>query len=751
MMNEKEKQLLAELMQYGYDRNIVARIKLDCDPALEELLQELNEQVFCSTWDYYDNTTEEFDNNFKHSTVVRFCFTAGLGAAWLWEKRRDDVLAKGLYQCMIEPRTDFEMDEYIEDITGIWWSADSSEHNRILPMITECIDIISTHYNINSRIEEMSACYAMVYFGVYYGETRIYRETKPYKGEMMHHSDVWNAIYRGEDEEEREGEDMSVWIERSFHDDNMGRIYEVELKKPDSEFEKNRSFYCPFTLNQDAGIRSIVNLKKSEAVCISATPVFCSYKNNCIIIDEIYVWENGVEATIEGHFVEDEDFRITFYDTHYLENRELYFRGETYVFDIYGVVYSARRVPLEKQVITLKGEEAISFNSKLNNPIRYDENGEPEPVLLHLNRLHTLLQVDKAIPEDAKFCSPIKECEVVEFLDKTLYKIDIGIPGSDNQTDDNRRSISIFLSAERNREFSTPPVKDELIEGVIYLQGRMMNRVNLDETPSTTLHTFNATNRSDHSPIFVHQCKEEEMGQPLSNEEALDFAKSIYRQQLSVGCYVKENSSNQSIPDFYVQRNRDIWIKVDTNYNAAEEAIQEDKMPYLLRHYQFHRSQIIAYISFYNIDGEKCPLLKGGRYTVKISYLSVTPDQKMDIVKHQTHETLVNILYETFLKLNTRILERYLHKDLDYRSDNMKDPMITKSEFLERTNTVCQANRVAKEGPLKPVLVCDDDNNLYIELHYPNGALSIVHTDSHNGYITAIRVENQEDATKNVE
>ena len=119
MMNEKEKQLLAELMQYGYDRNIVARIKLDCDPALEELLQELNEQVFCSTWGYYDNTTEEFDNNFKHSTVVRFCFTAGLGAAWLWEKRRDDVLAKGLYQCMIEARTDFEMDEYIEDITGV--------------------------------------------------------------------------------------------------------------------------------------------------------------------------------------------------------------------------------------------------------------------------------------------------------------------------------------------------------------------------------------------------------------------------------------------------------------------------------------------------------------------------------------------------------------------------------------------------------------------------------------------------------
>ena len=56
-------------------------------------------------------------------------------------------------------------------------------------------------------------------------------------------------------------------------------------------------------------------------------------------------------------------------------------------------------------------------------------------------------------------------------------------------------------------------------------------------------------------------------------------------------------------------------------------------------------------------------------------------------------------------------------------------------------NTSAKANKKAKEGPVKPVLITDEPGCSYIELHYPIGPVDIVKVKTENGFITAIRIE----------
>ena len=80
---------------------------------------------------------------------------------------------------------------------------------------------------------------------------------------------------------------------------------------------------------------------------------------------------------------------------------------------------------------------------------------------------------------------------------------------------------------------------------------------------------------------------------------------------------------------------------------------------------------------------------------------------------------------------------------MDFRSDNLADPIICRQEYLIRSESVNNANKKAKEGPVKPELITDEPGHSYIELHYPKGNVDVVKVDTKGGFITSIRIENK--------
>lgn len=189
---------------------------------------------------------------------------------------------------------------------------------------------------------------------------------------------------------------------------------------------------------------------------------------------------------------------------------------------------------------------------------------------------------------------------------------------------------------------------------------------------------------------------------------------------------------------------RDIWVKPDVNYTAATDFIEEDKEKYLAQAYSNHRIPVIVYVSLYDINGNKCQWTKGGKYTAKFHYGSVLPGQKMEATVYYDHDELIEILYESFKNLDTRYVAKYLHKDLDFRSVSLIDPIITRKEYLIRTENVNKAIKKTKDWQVKPELITSEAGCSYIELHYPKGNVDVVKVDTKGGFITSIRIENRE-------
>ncbi len=745
-MNEKkDKQVLVELMQFGYDRNVIALTNMKGNAEVESHLDELSRKVINSTWQWFNVMDKDYTDNYKRETVMRFCFTTGIGAAWFWENRREEVEKKGLFESMAAPRTTYAMDEYIEDVVGIWWSSESLEHHKYLLLLENCYDIINRNYDLTDKEQESSAGLLMMTFGMHCGYTRIYRDRtiELYKGEMPWHWEVWQVLY-GEDEEL---EEYQNWAAKAFNEGKQGIGRFIIKKDPESEYGMIDSYFRQGTYHEEAGLKTLTSYDNEQFHILTATPIFDSGRSYHLILDKVYVWENGAEATITAHFSDDKDFEITFYDVNYLENKDLYYEGVGYMFDLYAIAYNAQIVPEEERSFSFEGENAVNFNKKVGNETEYDENGNPKPIEFSLSNLHSFHQLKKELPEDASFQSPIKAVwKNIDFLGKKVHEVEIGLPyhNHDYEHDDKKHPLSVFIAERQDGISAEQLIEGEPLRGTIYLQGKMRFMANMDENPSTILHSFDAKEDNGTPVFFTHECQKEDQGLLMSEKEQQDFAKHVYCQILTKKTDIEKvvsDKEEKGMPDFCLSRRREVWVMADVNYTASSDFITENKDKYLVRAYCRHRNPIIAYISLYDEDGHKCKWIKGGRYSVKIHYGSVLPGQKMEITKQLDHNALVEVLFNSFKDLNTRLLSQYLHKDLDYRSCVLADPIITKEDFLIRTENVMQANKRAKNGPVQPELIYNDQDEAMIILRYSDEPDEIVKVQTESGLITSIEID----------
>ena len=184
-----------------------------------------------------------------------------------------------------------------------------------------------------------------------------------------------------------------------------------------------------------------------------------------------------------------------------------------------------------------------------------------------------------------------------------------------------------------------------------------------------------------------------------------------------------------------------MWLKADVNYTAPSDFIAENKEKYLVKAYFKNRKPVIVYVSLYDINGNECAWLKGGHYTAKFHYGSVFPGQKMKLMRHLDHDSLVEVLFHSFETLSTTCVAPFLHKDLDFRSVNLAEPMLTREEYLQRTEQI-NAN-IRKKGTdcMKPILIHNKAEGSVIELHYKEGDVYIIKAETNGGFITAIKID----------
>ena len=729
-------------MQMGFDFNVVVSTSMISMPQLEEQLDELSEKIRTEVWHWFNTTEEIYSLDHKRSTVIRFCLTAGIGAAWFWTKHKEDVEKQGLYNCLTAPRDLFEMDEYIEDVVGIWFDSLSSQHQLLAKINNNCMGIIMRHYDIDDPEQEKEACSVIIRFGACYGHTIITRNVLlgDYKGDMSSILRAWTGLNDSNDPQWAEHQTVKGYVEGPEM-----RTATVYLNDEHSEFAKIEKEYCHSSYNESAGIKIIGQWKDGAMYLKTGTPIFKVKQRHTMVIDEVQPWPDGTQATIVAHFYNDPGCHVTFYDTHYLENKEKYYAHVAYAFELYGMVNTIEVVPEEKRTIQLKGESAVNFNKKFKNETHYDAGGNPEPVEINLKNMHYFIQINDEYPEGVEFHSPIhKVYNNVDFLGKDIQVMDIELHYHDEEVNARQHIIPIFISPGTQSNIPQDIETGEPVRGTMILQGRMVSMITPTERPSSILHTFDARH-SDGTPMtFTHDCDDDNENQTIMTaDERHKFAVKIFHDyMLRREHLTRQGDFNiENGPDLLLERSRCAWIKDDADNCAAQNfARLNDLDNYMIYAHSMDCFPMIVYVTLSNLDGAPCPWIKGGTYHARFHYGSVYPGQKMEATFQMSHNQLLDILFHSCDKLDNRFIEPYIHKDIDFRSPALCDPIICRDDFLKRNEVINQNNRKAPEGRMKPELCHDNDGNAYILLHYPEGDVDQMNVTTHNGFITAINI-----------
>ncbi len=720
MTNEKDEQVLHQLLQLAYDFSYIPSMHCEVNDLLLALLPEVNQMMIDSLDRWFDTEGREFSEEHRRKTCIRFCLTLGVGATWFFYQQNEPVDAQTLFNIMAAPRGEDAMDEYIEDEVGFWFSSDSDKHSQWLSLCECCYEIAMENYDLSAPEDRFHAALSAMHAGAIIGIGIIMhrRSRTEYEGDFSWDMNTWSYFFQSK--HQPLAEQFKQWIQLCLQvgvpiDGNI-----ISRRKANDSYEHEINSYHLLTLNNGIGIQAIFHIEQNVPKLVTTMPRIDSSRTHYLIIDKIYEHSNSVEATITAHFANDSSTQVTFYDTEYLKNSDLYFVGQCYVFDLYGMAYYTTIVPPEK----------LTFRLKFPN----------QPIQEYTTEaLHSFIQLGGLDSELYRFRAPVQE--VYNDLDidiPSFFEAEIGIPQS-HFSEGRRHDLSIFIPTFHLPNGDSSLRKSTPIEGTLILMGKMRAHVNFEERPATKLHSFRPLTKRGTPRLFAHKCKASEVGTAMSPAERNEFARKVMTQLL--GDDIEQPCDDEGM-DFLASRHRSMWIRSDEDYAATERFRTEDITSGLTHYYQTGRFPVMVYVALYDRQGKPCQWVKGTTYTAELHYASMLPGQHMSPREAYNHEMLVEILYDAFRNLHTFPLSKLLHKDLHYTSHNLLDPIITREEFLVYLEGVFEANRTVPEGPLVPRLLKEADGHHYIELTYPEGTTDRVEVITHQNLITEIHIRN---------
>ena len=90
-MNVKDQQALDELMQLGYDFNVVSSVIMRPYLEIEEQLHGLAEKFIYELYDWLVKEGKDYTDGHKKYTSMRFSMTIGIGVAWLLRNNEENL------------------------------------------------------------------------------------------------------------------------------------------------------------------------------------------------------------------------------------------------------------------------------------------------------------------------------------------------------------------------------------------------------------------------------------------------------------------------------------------------------------------------------------------------------------------------------------------------------------------------------------------------------------------------------------
>jgi hypothetical protein len=191
---------------------------------------------------------------------------------------------------------------------------------------------------------------------------------------------------------------------------------------------------------------------------------------NRIQVDEISTWENGIEGIIHGTIRG--GAAVSFFDTDFYKNRNIYKPGKAYDFAISGLAYKLEKAKEDKMIVT----EGPMINLEQERVLLENPNADVSKITsveLSLTELRYLMGGEQ-IPEDAEFRTVVEEVGYFEVNGVGYYRI----RGILTQPEEKNFEGYIYVAESALNGYR--PQKEDSIEGWLWLQGRLASEIAYD-------------------------------------------------------------------------------------------------------------------------------------------------------------------------------------------------------------------------------------------------------------------------------
>lgn len=190
-------------------------------------------------------------------------------------------------------------------------------------------------------------------------------------------------------------------------------------------------------------------------------PFITDGSQHTLILRQVNVWENGVEAQIEADLGES---TITFFDVAYTKHRLWYEAGKSYEFILGGIVYGAR--PAEDMEMKVShNPDQIAWQRQLA-----EKKGEPDseiPSVISLRGMAMLMPIPEWDVDDYHFRGPVKRVkDAVDVLGQPGWFVSVTVM----RFGDDEKQLDILIT-RRAWKGNAPPFVGQDIEGSFWLQG----------------------------------------------------------------------------------------------------------------------------------------------------------------------------------------------------------------------------------------------------------------------------------------
>ena len=216
--------------------------------------------------------------------------------------------------------------------------------------------------------------------------------------------------------------------------------------------------------NGNQGLMLTLTIHTERNQLISLYPFYRGGTQIRATLDQVLVWESGVEAQVT---VLIGDTPLTFFDTLFLNNRHLYKSGSSLAFILTGIAYAAE--PAQQSEVPLPEDSELNQWIQISS----DEHGNAakETVsTLSLEGAAILIPIKEWDADDYQFRGPVKEVGPVdEILGQSGWLVVVTVlRGVEEDAEDFDLKV---LITERAWSGQTPPKVGQDISGTLWLQG----------------------------------------------------------------------------------------------------------------------------------------------------------------------------------------------------------------------------------------------------------------------------------------